>query len=55
MGELKLFNRVYDDIKRRRERILNGEVNCIPCPFKRFSSEFIGIEQAKTGLIQQLK
>ena len=47
MGELKLFNRVYDDIKRRRERILNGEVNCIPCPFKRFSSEFIGIEQAK--------
>ena len=47
MVELKLFNRVYNDLKRRRQRILDGEINCIPCPFKRFSTEFVGIEQAK--------
>jgi hypothetical protein len=47
MKELKLFNRVYDDIKRRRDRIINGEVNCIPCSFGRFSEEWAGIEQGK--------
>lgn len=47
MSELKLFNRVYEDLKRRRQRIIEGKINCIPCPFPRFSEEFVGIEQAK--------
>ena len=47
MGETKLFNRVYDDIKRRRQRILDGQINCIPCTFKRFSDEWPGVEQQK--------
>ena len=47
MGETKLFNRVYDDIKRRRQRILDGQINCIPCTFKRFSEEWPGVEQQK--------
>jgi hypothetical protein len=47
MSELKLFNRVYDDIKRRREKVLSGKINCIPCTFPRFSGEWPGIEQSK--------
>lgn len=42
-----LFDRVYSDLERRRERLLSGKINCIPCPFERFSVEFSGIEQAK--------
>ena len=51
MGETKLFNRVYNDIKRRREKILSGKINCIPCTFPRFSTEWPGIEQSKYYLI----
>lgn len=56
MQETKLFNRVYDDIKRRRQRILDGQINCIPCTFKRFSEEWPGIEQQKMyGITGQQK
>lgn len=41
-----LRNRVLENLKERRERILNGNLNCIPSPFKRFSNDFIGIEQS---------
>ena len=47
MEELKLFNRVFEDIKRRREKVLSGKINCIPCTFPRFRNEWAGIEQAK--------
>lgn len=30
----------------KRQRILDGYINCIPSPFKRFSNDFIGIEQS---------
>lgn len=42
-----LFNRVVDNLEERRERVLNGKINCIPCPFQRFRSEWSGIEQGK--------
>lgn len=51
MKELKLFNRVYEDIKRRREKILSGKINCIPCSFPRFQSEWPGVEQSKFYLL----
>jgi len=51
MKELKLFNRVYDDLKRRRQRILDGKINCIPCSFTRFSEEWPGLERAKYVII----
>ena len=41
-----LRERVIENLKVRRQRILDGQLNCIPSPFKRFSEDFIGIEQA---------
>jgi hypothetical protein len=46
MKELSLRERVVANLEERRERILNGKLNCIPAPFKRFSEDFIGIEQS---------
>lgn len=37
--------RVVENLKKRRKRILDGQVNCISSKFKRFSNDFIGIEQ----------
>ena len=42
-----LFNRVIDNLEERRDRVLSGKINCIPCPFPRFRSEWSGIEQGK--------
>ena len=43
---LSLRERVLKNLSERRQRILDGKLNCIPSPFKRFSEDFIGIEQA---------
>ena len=43
MGEL--VNNTLKSIKKRQQRILNGGVNCVPTPFKRFKEDFCGIEQ----------
>lgn len=40
-----LRDRVLTNLKERRQRLLNNQLNCIPSPFKRFSNDFIGIEQ----------
>ena len=40
-----LVNSTLQQIEDRRQRILDGGVNCIPSPFKRFSDDFCGIEQ----------
>lgn len=44
--ENSLRGRVLANLQERRNRILNGQLNCIPSPFRRFSEDFIGIEQA---------
>lgn len=41
-----LTDRVLLELKNRRDRVLNGNINSIPSPFKRFSNDFIGIEQS---------
>lgn len=41
-----LRDRVVYNLAERRQRILDGQLNCIPPPFKRFSEDFIGIEQS---------
>lgn len=46
-----IVNRALNELKQKRENILNGKVNSIPSPFKRFSNDFIGIEQACYYLI----
>ena len=40
-----LVDRTLQQLEDRRQRILDGGVNCIPSPFKRFSDDFCGIEQ----------
>lgn len=47
----KLFDRVYQKILDRRERILNGKINCIPWGLPRFEEESPGIEKGKFYLI----
>lgn len=42
-----LINETLSSIKKRREKILKGGINCIPSPFVRFRSEFLGIEQGQ--------
>ena len=45
-NDLSLRDRVVANLGERRQRILDGQLNCIPSPFKRFSNDFIGIEQS---------
>lgn len=46
-----LINRVIKLLKDRRDKILNGDINCIPLPFKRFRNELPGIEQGSYYLL----
>ena len=41
---MELFDRVFETIKQRRERILSGGINCIPFGLPRFEEVFPGIE-----------
>lgn len=43
---MTLVERTLESLRIRRNRVLEGQLNCIPSPFKRFSNDFIGIEQA---------
>lgn len=45
MGDLALYNKTMESLEKRRQRILDGGVNCIPSPFKRFTDDFCGIQQ----------
>lgn len=45
------FSRALNYIKERRQRIIDGKVNCIPIPFKRMSKEFPGFERKRYGII----
>ena len=40
-----LVSRTFEDIENKRQRIIDGGVNCIPSWFKRFRDDFCGIEQ----------
>lgn len=42
----KLIDNTLKSIKKNRQRILDGYLNCIPSPFRRFSNDFVGIEQS---------
>jgi hypothetical protein len=46
-----LFNRVYNDLVEKRNRILSGKINCIPWNLPRFENELPGIEQGKYYLV----
>lgn len=42
---VSLYDRTMQEVEDRRQRIIDGGVNCIPSPFKRFQDDFCGIEQ----------
>lgn len=46
-----LVNRVIDKLEERRNNVLNGNINCIPSPFRNFRRAFPGIEQGKYYLV----
>lgn len=46
-----LIQRVLTNLEERRQRVLRGDINCIPSPFKNFQQDFPGIEQGKMYLI----
>lgn len=46
-----LYQRVYEDLIQRRERLIKGKINCIPWGFPRFEEELPGIEKGKYYLI----
>lgn len=49
MGEL--VHRIIGNLEQRRQRVLNGEINCIPSPLSRFRCDFPGVEQGKFYLV----
>ena len=48
---MSLFKRVIGTVEDKRQRILDGKINCIPWGFPRFEREAPGIEQGKYYLI----
>lgn len=42
---MTLRERTMDNLRKRRENLINGNINSIPSPFVRFSNDFIGLEQ----------
>lgn len=40
-----LVDRVVTELQDRRDKVLSGKINCIPSPLRRFSDDFVGIEQ----------
>lgn len=42
-----LKDRVLSSLYERRQNVLNGGINSIPTPFRRFSNDFVGVEKAK--------
>lgn len=43
---MTLRERVMETLKKRRQNLLDGNINSIPSPFKRFMTDFIGLEQS---------
>lgn len=46
-----LITRTLDYLEQRRQNVLNGGINSIPSPFRRFSNDFIGFEQKMMYLV----
>ena len=43
---MSLINDVISNITDRRQRLIDGKINCLPPPFERFKDDFIGVEKA---------
>ncbi len=47
LNDAESITEILADLKRRRENVLAGGINCIPLPFENFRSEVPGIEQGQ--------
>lgn len=48
---MSLIQRVLTNLEERRERVVNGGINCIPSPFKSFRGDFPGVEKGVYYLV----
>ena len=48
---MSVTERVLKSLQKRRQNILDGNINCIPSPFVRFAEDFPGIEQGKYYIV----
>ena len=48
---MSLIQRVLSNLEERRQRVLRGDINCIPSPFEKFQQDFPGVEQGKMYLV----
>ena len=48
---MSLREKVINQFRVRRQKIIEGNVNSVPSPFKRFSNDFIGLEQGTYYII----
>ena len=48
---MSLRERVLTELKERRLKVINGNINCIPSPFGRFRDDFLGIEKGRYYLV----
>ena len=46
-----MIDRIIENLRKRRERVLKGNINCIPFTFNRFSNDLPGIERGKYYLV----
>ena len=51
MEEKDLFDRAIEDLVERRQRILDGKINCIPLSFPRLRSWLPGIEKRRYRIL----
>ena len=51
MEEKDLFDRALENLKVRRQRILDGKINCIPLSFPRLRAYLPGIEKRRYSII----
>lgn len=51
MEEKDLFDRALENLKVRRQRILDGKINCIPLSFPRLRAYLPGIEKRRYNII----
>lgn len=42
---------ILSNLRERREKVLNGGINCIPAPFPRFRNEFPGVEPGRYFIV----
>lgn len=48
---MKIYERVIQNIKERRDRVIRGDINCIPVDLPRFKKFFPGVERGKYYIV----